>query len=65
MVNYASLILPNKSFSEPNKKIESKISKSDIKTLEKINMAWKEIEGGKSKKYNKNDFKKKLLKGKL
>jgi len=47
------------------KRIEPQIDKKDIKVLEKITKAWKEIDEGKSKRYTEEEFKKKLLAGKL
>ncbi|MDD5181565.1 MAG: AbrB/MazE/SpoVT family DNA-binding domain-containing protein [Candidatus Nanoarchaeia archaeon] len=47
------------------KKIEPSINKEDIHTLDRINNAWKEIEEGKGKRYTEEEFKKKVLSGKL
>ena len=44
------------------KKLESKISKADLKTLKMVEEAWKDIENGKYKVLSPNDFSKELAK---
>lgn len=44
------------------KKLESKISKADLKTLKMVEEAWKEIEAGKYRVLSPNDFSKELAK---
>ena len=44
------------------KKISTKISKADLKTLKAVEEAWKDIEHGRYKVYSGNDFSKELAK---
>ena len=44
------------------KKIESHVSKEDLKTLKGLERSWKDIEEGRYKKYSREEFLKKLEK---
>ena len=42
------------------KKLESRISKADLKTLKMVEDAWKDMENGRYKALNPNEFSKEL-----